>query len=151
MFNKNKINVLVTGGFDPLHSGHIKLFQEASLLGSKLFVGINSDEWLIRKKKYRFLPIIERKIIIENLKMVDKVVLWDDLDNTANGAIETVLKNIKDDEVLIFANGGDRKNTNTPEIEKHKNNSRVIFEFGVGGFKKTNSSSKILFNYKNNH
>ena len=79
--------VLVTGGFDPLHSGHIKLLLGASSLGNELFVGLNSDKWLIRKKGFFFLPLNERKIIIENLKMVNKIILWDDTDNSANGAI----------------------------------------------------------------
>ena len=75
--NKNNSIVLVTGGFDPIHSGHISLFKSASKLGKKLIVGINSDEWLIRKKGSFFQPFNERKIIVENLKMVNKVVSWD--------------------------------------------------------------------------
>ena len=66
--------VLVTGGFDPLHSGHISYFEEAKKLGDKLVVGLNSDEWLTRKKGLPFMPLKERKIIVQNLKMVDEVI-----------------------------------------------------------------------------
>ena len=77
----NKI-VLVTGGFDPIHSGHINLLKEASELGEKLIVGVNSDKWLIRKKGLNFLPSEERCLIIENLKMVSKVMTWNDNDDS---------------------------------------------------------------------
>ena len=63
--------VLVTGGFDPLHSGHIGYFKEARSLGDCLIVGVNSDEWLSRKKGQPFMPLKERITLIENLKMVD--------------------------------------------------------------------------------
>ena len=98
---KKKI-VLVTGGFDPLHSGHIELLLDASTLGNQLFVGLNSDKWLIRKKGFFFLPLYERKMIIKNLRMVNKIILWDDFDNTANGAIHKSLKLLKNDETLVL-------------------------------------------------
>ena len=147
MVIKRKKIVLVTGGFDPLHSGHISLFKDASKLGGELIVGINSDKWLIRKKGVFFLPQNERKIVIENLKMVNKVIFWDDEDNTACKAIEHLLSNLKKDQILVFANGGDRKIKNTPEFIKFNNNNKVLFEFSVGGDSKLNSSSKIIENY----
>ena len=140
--------MLVTGGFDPLHSGHIKLLLDASSLGNELFVGLNSDQWLIRKKGFFFLPLNERKIIIENLKMVNKIILWDDTDNSANGAIHKSLKFLKNEETLIFANGGDRVAKNIPEIKKYEKNNRVHFSFGIGGFEKINSSTNILNTFK---
>ena len=79
--------VLVTGGFDPLHSGHIEYFKEAKKLGDKLIVGVNSDAWLTRKKGKPFMPIQERVEIIRNLKMVDDVLTWDDSDDSASGEI----------------------------------------------------------------
>ncbi len=147
MDKDNKI-VLVTGGFDPIHSGHISLFNYASKLGRKLVVGINSDEWLVRKKGLFFLPFDERKIIIENLKMVEKVISWDDKDNTAIGAIQIVLNQLGDNETVIFANGGDRTIGNIPEINSFHKNNKVKFKFGIGGNIKKNSSSLILENYK---
>ena len=141
--------VLVTGGFDPLHSGHIRLLLEASTLGNRLFVGLNSDKWLIRKKGFFFLPLNERKIIIKNLRMVNKIILWDDSDNTANGAIHKSLTFLKNDETLIFANGGDRIAENIPEIKEYEINNKVDFLFGIGGYKKVNSSTNILKRFKN--
>ena len=79
--------VLVTGGFDPLHSGHIDLFNEAKKLGDTLIVGVNTDEWLTRKKGRPFMPFEERHAIVSNLKMVDDTVSWDDSDDSACGAI----------------------------------------------------------------
>ena len=80
--------VLVTGGFDPLHSGHIEYFKSAKKLGDKLIVGINSDAWLMRKKGRYFMPISERVQIIENLKMIDGVILFNDNDDSATEAIK---------------------------------------------------------------
>jgi cytidyltransferase-like protein len=139
--------VLVTGGFDPLHSGHISYFEEAKKLGDKLVVGLNSDEWLTRKKGLPFMPLKERKTIIQNLKMVDEVITWDDSDNTACGAIFK-LKLRKSGNQIIFCNGGDRTEKNIPEMEVYKDNGEISFVFGVGGTDKKNSSSWILEEYK---
>ena len=79
--------VIVTGGFDPLHSGHIAYFEAARALGDRLVVGLNSDAWLTRKKGRPFMPMAERRAIIENLRMVDKVIEFDDADNTSIDAI----------------------------------------------------------------
>ena len=76
-----KKRVLVTGGFDPLHSGHIEYFKSAKALGDELIVGLNSDAWLTRKKGRAFMPMSERKAIIEALSVVDKVIDFDDTDN----------------------------------------------------------------------
>jgi len=130
--------VLVTGGFDPLHSGHIEYFKEAKKLGDKLVVGVNSDEWLTRKKGKPFLPFHERASIIKELKMVDQVIDFNDSDDTANHAIFQVLSTHKGK--VIFANGGDRSKQNIPEMALKD----VEFVFGVGGEDKKNSSSWIL-------
>lgn len=139
--------VLVTGGFDPVHSGHIEYFKDAASRGHSLVVGLNSDDWLTRKKGQPFMPFAERKAVIENLKMVDRVIAFDDSDNTACDAIQQLLNG--PDQYIIFANGGDRTNTSTPEYERFKDNSRVHFAWGVGGEHKKNSSSWILENWKN--
>ena len=130
--------VLVTGGFDPLHSGHIEYFKEAKKLGNRLVVGVNSDDWLVRKKGKPFLPFHERAAIIKELKMVDQVISFNDSDDTANHAIMQVLSTSKGK--VVFANGGDRSKQNIPEMAL----SDVEFVFGVGGEDKKNSSSWIL-------
>lgn len=138
--------VLVTGGFDPLHSGHIEHFKAAKELGDILVVGLNSDSWLQRKKGRPFLASHERACIIENLNMVTHCVLFDDTDGTAIEAIKNV-KNMYPDSQIVFAKGGDRTATNTPEVEYFTDGS-VEFIFGVGGEDKKNSSSWILSEWK---
>ncbi len=70
--------VLVTGGFDPIHSGHIEYFKYAKKLGDKLVVGLNSDKWLVQKKGSAFLPINERTEIVSNLSVVDETIEFED-------------------------------------------------------------------------
>ena len=135
--------VLVTGGFDPLHSGHISYLAAARQLGDKLIVGLNSDEWLTRKKGRPFMPVNERLAVIENLRMVDHCILFNDDDGSSIEAIRNVQMLYPNDEI-IFANGGDRTATNIPEMVAQG----VIFKFGVGGDDKKNSSSWILEEWK---
>jgi|TARA_R110001606_G_scaffold33786_8_gene100552 cytidyltransferase-like protein len=137
--------VLCTGGFDPLHPGHIDYLNEAKSLGDVLAVGINSDSWLTRKKGKAFLPQDDRVRIVENLKTVDHCILFNDDDDTAIQAIYNV-KFMYPASQIIFANGGDRLPNNTPEQEMFKNDSQVRFEFGAGG-SKSRSSSWILENW----
>ena len=140
--------VLVTGGFDPLHSGHIAYFVAAKKLGDQLWVGINSDEWLIRKKGRAFMPMKERSEIIKNLKMVDYVidVVNDNKVDDSGGAIFKAFAIGADK--IIFANGGDRTKENIPEMKQWGNNPNVEFVFGIGGETKQNSSSWILDEWK---
>ena len=139
---KEKI-VLVTGGFDPIHSGHIAYFDEAKKLGTKLIVGVNSDQWLEKKKGSPFLPIDERLNIVSSLSVVDKVIEFeDDEHNSASNAIQKVVDMFPDN-IIIFANGGDRTSTNIPEMKMYRHNQNIIYEFEVGGDFKKNSSSWI--------
>lgn len=140
--------VLVTGGFDPLHSGHIAYFKAARELGDHLVVGINSDEWLTRKKGRPFMPFAERAAIIKELSCVDEVIGFNDSDDTACAAIYQVLATKGSSWKLIFANGGDRTNKNTLEYKMYNNHPDVQFTFGVGGSNKANSSSWILEEWK---
>ena len=135
---------LVTGGFDPIHSGHIRYFERAKDLSNYLVVGLNGDPWLKRKKGQYFQSWTERADIIRHLNMVDAVVSWDDVDDSACGAIE---KCLEISQKVVFCNGGDRAKGNTPELDKFGNNDRVKFEWAVGGTDKMNSSSWILHGY----
>ena len=137
--------VLITGGFDPLHSGHIAYFKAAKALGDILVVGVNSDAWLTRKKGSPFMPYKERAEIVRNIVGVDFVIDFDDTDGSAKHAIRMVRASYPQDSI-IFANGGDRTNDNIPEMDIADDN--LQFVFGVGGFDKANSSSWILQEWK---
>ena len=135
--------IVVSGGFDPVHSGHIEYFKSAKAMGDKLVVALNSDAWLIKKKQKYFMPFEERKIIIENLIMIDEVIGFEDDDM---GSCALALEQIKlkyPNDQIIFCNGGDRNKSNIPEMKV----KGIDFAFGVGGDDKKNSSSWILKNY----
>ena len=139
--------VLVTGGFDPLHSGHIEYFKAARELGDKLVVGLNSDDWLTRKKGQSFMPWTERSTIVAALHVVDRVINFDDSDNSAKDAIRKA-RSIFPNHDIIFANGGDRTENNIPEMDLLREYLNLQFVFGVGGSDKMNSSSWILQEWK---
>ena len=135
--------VIVTGGFDPLHSGHISYLNHADHLGDHLIVGLNSDGWLTRKKGRPFMSWHERMVVLGNLHMVDDVIQFNDDDGSSIDAIRKVREKYPNDEI-IFANGGDRTKENIPEMIFDD----VEFVFAVGGEDKANSSSWILEEWK---
>ena len=139
---------LVTGGFDPLHSGHIAYFKAAREFGNYLCVGVNSDDWLTRKKGKPFMNVSERMSIIKELKCIDLAIEFNDKDDSACDAIKTSLE-VYDN--VLFCNGGDRGSVNTPEYERYRHDKRVEFKFGVGGEDKKNSSSWLLNNWKDSN
>lgn len=136
--------VIVTGGFDPLHSGHVSYLNHADHLGDHLVVGLNSDAWLTRKKGRPFMPWRERMIVLDNLHMVDEVIEFNDDDGSSCDAIRQIREKYPNAHI-IFANGGDRTKDNIPEMVFDD----VEFVFGVGGEDKANSSSWILEEWKN--
>ena len=109
--------VLVAGGFDPIHDGHLSLFEAAKQLGDKLIVALNSDEWLSKKKGQPFMPWNVRSKIVKNLSVVDDVIAFDDSDGTAIDAIKVFWESVDFDKniQLVFANGGDRKKEMYPK------------------------------------
>jgi cytidyltransferase-like protein len=139
--------VLITGGFDPLHSGHIAYIKAAKELGDSLIVGINSDQWLRRKKGQEFMSWEERATIVSNLYDVSRVINFDDTDGSAKDAIRKV-RSIYPNAQIIFANGGDRTKENIPEMDLLSEMLHLEFVFGVGGEDKKNSSSWILQEWK---
>ena len=144
--SKEKI-VVVSGGFDPVHSGHIHLINEARALGDRLIVLLNSDEWLTNKKGKPFMSYFERETVLSNLSSVDTVMAFNDSDGTACHGLQKV-KGIypTHSNEIIFCNGGDRNSTKEiPEALIPD----ITFKFGVGGNTKMNSSSKIINEYNN--
>lgn len=134
--------VIATGGFDPVHSGHIKYLKAAKQLGDGLVVGLNSDSWLTRKKGRPFMPFVERKAVLDAMS-IDWVFDFDDSDDTAIDAVYKTKQRYPGADI-IFANGGDRTQSNVPEMVV----DGVEFAFGVGGELKSNSSSWILEEWK---
>jgi len=139
---KKSIIVAVSGGFAPIHIGHIRLFQTAKKLGNKLIIILNNDNWLKKKKGYIFMTQQERKEIIQALTCVDKVVLTRHPKNPKDMSICAELKRIKPD---IFANGGDRTKKNIPEVKTCQEIGCQMV-FNVGG-QKIQSSSWLLDKY----
>ena len=137
--------ILVSGGFDPIHSGHIKLINDANKYGD-VVVLLNSDAWLRNKKGREFLPFDERKIIMQNIKGVLDVLDFDDSDNTCIDGLRKVKKKYTNS-IIKFANGGDRNDETTPETAFcNQNNIEALW--GIGGNNKSNSSSWILKKWK---
>jgi D-beta-D-heptose 7-phosphate kinase/D-beta-D-heptose 1-phosphate adenosyltransferase len=136
--------VAVSGGFDPIHSGHLAMLRQAATLGDRLVVGVNSDAWLTRKKGKPFMDIEERKAILLAIKWVDSVWEFDDSDGSACDFLDKVKKyyytRASD---FVFANGGDRNESNNAELDVPD----WKFMYGVGGSDKKNSSSILLRNW----
>tara|TARA_B100000575_G_scaffold283449_1_gene276311 strand:+ start:1896 stop:2330 length:435 start_codon:yes stop_codon:yes gene_type:complete len=137
--------VIVSGGFDPVHSGHVKLIEEASKHGS-VIVLLNSDKWLQNKKGKSFLPFEERKTIMNAFKNVIDVIVCGELDSTCIDGMKIIIKKYSNYKIK-FANGGDRNNKSTPETLFCENNG-IETLWGIGGENKSNSSSWILKKWK---
>lgn len=142
---REEVIVAVSGGFDPIHIGHVRLFQEARKLGDKLVVILNNDNWLKAKKVHIFMPEEERKEVLKALTCVDEVILTSHPQNPKDMSVCEELSMIRPH---IFANGGDRHRENIPEVETCEIiKCKMIFNIGEGG--KIQSSSWLLENYKN--
>jgi D-beta-D-heptose 7-phosphate kinase/D-beta-D-heptose 1-phosphate adenosyltransferase len=148
---KRKTIVAVSGGFDPLHSGHTRLFEAAQKLGDELVVILNNDHWLEKKKGFVFMNEKERTEVIKALRAVDRVVLTSHKKNPKDMSVCKELRKIRPH---IFANGGDR----TKKDAKKKNSSLnpeaalceelgIALAFNVGRGGKVQSSSWLLSRY----
>jgi cytidyltransferase-like protein len=157
MNQENKqIIVAVSGGFDPIHIGHIRLIQEAKKLGDKMVVILNNDHWLRKKKGFVFMPQEERLEVIRAISGVDEVIFTEHLENPEDMSVCAELRKIRPH---IFANGGDRHPTsprlrgagggNTPEAAACEEiNCKMVYNVGAGG--KVQSSSWLVKNYEKN-
>ncbi len=133
--------IMVSGGFDPPHIGHVRMFKEAAKWGN-VIVALNSDDWLMRKKGYVFMPSEERAEIIREFTSVYGVTPFDDSDNTACSAIKTFRPH-------AFANGGDRKKDNIPEMDLC-DELGIQMLWGIGGKDKPQSSSWLVNKLREN-
>ena len=136
--------VMVSGGFDPIHPGHTRYFKEAKKLGDKLVVVINNDHWIRLKKGQGFMSAKDRAEVISAFRDVDEVIISKHKKNTKD---MSVCEDILAIRPHIFANGGDRKIDNVPEVDVCRQiNCKMVFNVGKGG--KIRSSSELLKNYK---
>lgn len=132
--------VAVSGGMDPVHIGHVRMFNEAKALGHELVVILNNDNWLLAKKGYVFMPEHERKEIIEGFEAVDRVIITNHSQNPSDMSVCAELRVIRPN---IFANGGDRTNKNVPEVSVCAEiDCKMIYGVGKGG--KIQSSSWLV-------
>ena len=137
---RKEITVAVSGGFDPIHVGHVRMFEAARKLGDKLVVILNNDHWLEKKKGFVFMPQEERKELLESIRWVDGVVLTKHPPNPADMSVNEALGRVRP---AIFANGGDRTKQNIPEVPVCKKiGCEMVFGIGKGG--KVQSSSWLL-------
>lgn len=148
---KDKIVVAVSGGFDPLHVGHVEMFKEARELGDILVVILNNDNWINKKKGHVFMPEDERAAIIAVMEMVDEVVLTDHKKDPEDMSVASTLRKVKPN---IFANGGDRTGVTTKEAERETEacieiSCESVFNIGKSG--KIQSSSWLLENHLEKH
>jgi D-beta-D-heptose 7-phosphate kinase/D-beta-D-heptose 1-phosphate adenosyltransferase len=140
--------VAISGGFDPIHVGHIELMQEAKALGDRLVVIINNNNWLKKKKGFVFMDEKERAAIVKAIKYVDDVLITDHLENPEDMSVSKELKQLKPD---VFANGGDRNEADAanPESSLYKDiktcervGIKIVFNVGRSG--KIQSSSDLV-------
>jgi cytidyltransferase-like protein len=140
---KKPVVVAVSGGFDPLHIGHVRMMKDAKKFGDRLVVILNNDNWLLNKKGYVFMPQKERREVILALASVDDVALTRHAKNAVDTSVASALEKLRPD---IFANGGDRESENTPEEAVCKKlGIRMVFGVGRGG--KIQSSSWLMGRY----
>jgi len=143
-----KTVAVVSGGFDPLHPGHVLLFRDARKFGQIVIAGVNSDDWLTRKKGKPFMSFEDRLYMVQSNQYVDLAMGFVDDDDTAINLLYKVSQTFSDS-FITFCNGGDRGDSNTPEYDHFKGDSRFHCSFGVGGDWKISSSSKLLDDWKN--
>lgn len=142
------VTVAVSGGFDPVHVGHIELFRDAQKLGDKLIVILNNDNWLQKKKDFVFMNEGERKAILEAIRYVDRVIVSSHPSNPADMSICAELEKLKPD---IFANGGDRDKKDAANKASSLNPEQDLCQklgikmvFNVGRRGKIQSSSELV-------
>ena len=143
-----KVVVAVSWGFDPVHIGHIRMFEEARALGDELVVILNNDNWLKSKKGFVFMPESERAELLRSLRVVDRVVMTRHKPNDSDRSVSSALAGIKPD---IFANGGDRKNVNDIPEATLCRELNIEMDFNVGHGEKVQSSSWLTESVRNHH
>mgnify|MGYP001288406904 CR=1 FL=1 len=137
---------LVSGGFDPVHVGHLRMFKDAKKLSNKVIVLLNNDDWLIKKKGKPFMNQNQRKEILEEFSSITKVIIQRSSEKSSSSAIEEFVKK-NPNKSICYCNGGDRSNINNIRESEICKKLKVNLEFGIGGENKIESSSNLTKNY----
>lgn len=138
---------IVSGGFDPIHPGHIMMMEECKKFSDYLIVGLNSDVWLTRKKGNFFMDMKHRSYVVSRLKVVDETMEFNDDDNSASDLLKKVVEKYPGTKV-VFANGGDRSDPSKVKELEIAEKLKIELKFGVGGSHKESSSSDLLGRWK---
>ena len=141
---ENKIISIVSGGFDPIHPGHIMMMKDCLKFSDYLIVGVNSNKWLINKKGNYFMDIQHRMYVVSSLNVVNETMEFEDDDKGSANNLLIKIRNKYSNDKIIFANGGDRSDSSKIlefEIAKQYN---IDLKFGIGGSHKESSSSDLL-------
>ena len=141
---KNKIISIVSGGFDPIHPGHIMMMKDCLKFSNYLIVGVNSNKWLINKKGNYFMDIQHRIYVVSSLNVVNETMEFEDDDKGSANNLLIKIRNKYSNDKIIFANGGDRSDSSKIlEFETAKQYN-IDLKFGIGGSHKESSSSDLL-------
>ena len=139
-----KIISIVSGGFDPIHPGHIMMMRDCLEFSNHLIVGVNSNNWLIKKKGNFFMDIKHRMYVIDNLTMVNEVMDFEDDEMGSAGNLLIKIRKKYPKNKIIFANGGDRSDSSKILEQDTADKCNITLEYGVGGSHKESSSSDLL-------
>ena len=141
---ENRVISIVSGGFDPIHPGHIMMMKDCLKFSNYLIVGVNSNKWLINKKGNYFMDIQHRMYVVSSLNVVNETMEFeDDEEGSANNLLIKIRNKYSNDKI-IFANGGDRSDSSKIlEFETAKRYN-IDLKFGIGGSHKESSSSDLL-------
>ena len=141
---ENKIISIVSGGFDPIHPGHIMMMKDCLKFSNYLIVGVNSNKWLINKKGNYFMDIQHRLYVVSSLNVVNETMEFEDDDKGSANNLLIKIRNKYSNDKIIFANGGDRSDSSKIlEFETAKQYN-IDLKFGIGGSHKESSSSDLL-------
>ena len=141
---ENKIISIVSGGFDPIHPGHIMMMKDCLKFSNYLIVGVNSNKWLINKKGNYFMDIQHRIYLVSSLNVVNETMEFEDDDKGSANNLLIKIRNKYSNDKIIFANGGDRSDSSKIlEFETAKQYN-IDLKFGIGGSHKESSSSDLL-------
>ena len=141
---KNKVISIVSGGFDPIHPGHIMMMKDCLKFSNYLIVGVNSNKWLINKKGNYFMDIQHRIYVVSSLNVVNETMEFEDDDKGSANNLLIKIRNKYSNDKIIFANGGDRSDSSKIlEFETAKQYN-IDLKFGIGGSHKESSSSDLL-------